>query len=106
MPKCLNFVKGAAASEDLPLDISRETLQENKTLRVIKKNLVKECLAMFVEIVDTTDDDNSSMSNSASASSLASTTTPPTVSRLLSSCATKYARLVMRASPSRNTSTA
>ena len=49
IPERLNFVKCEADLEVFPLNISRETLQQNRILRVIKKNLVKNCLEMLAE---------------------------------------------------------
>lgn len=52
MPSYLSFVQGVVDSDDLPLNVSRETLQQHKLIKVIKKKLVRKVLDMLKKIPD------------------------------------------------------
>merc|ERR1711968_225487 len=69
LPKYLNFIKGIVDSDDLPLNVSRETLQQHKILKVMSKKLVRKALEMLRKLATegktSSDDDDDSESKDA-----------------------------------------
>lgn len=50
MPNYLSFIRGVVDSDDLPLNVSRETLQQHKLIKVIKKKLIRKALDMLKKL--------------------------------------------------------
>jgi heat shock protein beta len=52
LPRYLNFIRGIVDSDDLPLNVSREQLQQSKLLNLIKKKLIGKAIQMLQELAE------------------------------------------------------
>ena len=57
MPKYLNFIKGVVDSDDLPLNVSREQLQQLKMIKVMSKKLVRKAIEMVRKLAEEEDEE-------------------------------------------------
>lgn len=57
MPRYLNFIRGVVDSDELPLNVSRETLQQLKMMKVISRKLVRKTIEMIRKLAETSEDD-------------------------------------------------
>jgi len=58
MPRYLNFIKGVVDSDDLPLNVSREQLQQMKMIKVMSKKLVRKALEMIRALAEDEEEDD------------------------------------------------
>lgn len=58
MPRYLNFIKGVVDSDDLPLNVSREQLQQMKMIKVMSKKLVRKAIEMIRALADDAESDD------------------------------------------------
>lgn len=56
MPRYLNFIKGIVDSDDLPLNVSREQLQQLKMIKVMSKKLIRKAIEMIRELAEDSDE--------------------------------------------------